>query len=61
MPLLLALLVVEALALRAMVRSPFAPWLLLAWPMGVYVTGWTLCCLGGRLVTPKRRKTERVR
>jgi hypothetical protein len=61
MPLLLGLLVIEALIFRSMARSPFSPWLLLAWPMGVYVTGWTLFCLWDRLATPKRSKTERVR
>ena len=61
MPLLLGLLVAEALIFRSMARSPFTPWLLLAWPAGVYVTGWTLFCLWDRLATPKRSKTERVR
>ncbi len=41
MPLLLGLLVVEAMLLRGMVRSPFTPWLLLEWPMGVWITGLT--------------------
>jgi hypothetical protein len=61
MPLLLGLLVAEALIFRSLARSPFSPWLLLAWPAGVYVTGWTLFCLWDRLATPKRSKTERVR
>ncbi len=61
MPLLLGLLIVEALLLRGMARSPFTPWLLLAWPMGVYVTGLTLCCLWDQLTTPKRHKTPKVR
>jgi hypothetical protein len=61
MPLLLGLLVVEALLLRSMARSPFTPWLLLAWPMGVYVTGWTLCCIWDRLTTLKPSKTNKVR
>ena len=61
MPLLLGLLVVQALLLRSLARSPFTPWLLLAWPMGVYVTGLTLCCLWDQLTTPKRRKIEKVR
>jgi hypothetical protein len=60
-PLLLGLLVVEALLLRGMARSPFTPWLLLAWPAGVYVTGLTRRCLWDRLATPKRRKTPKVR
>jgi hypothetical protein len=59
--LLLGLLALEGLVLRAMIRAPFAPWLLLAWPMGVYVTGWTLYCLWDRLATPKPTKTERLR
>ncbi len=61
MPLLLGLLAVEALLLRSMARSPFTPWLLLAWPMGGYVTGLTLVCLWDRLATPKRHKTKKVR
>jgi hypothetical protein len=61
MPLLLGLLVVEALLLGSMARAPFAPGLLLAWPMGLYVTGWTLYSAWERLATPKRRKTERLR
>ena len=61
MPLLLGLLVVEALLLRSMARSPFTPWLLLAWPAGVYVTGLTLFCSWDQLTTPKRHKTTKVR
>jgi hypothetical protein len=61
MPLLLGLLVVEALLFRSMARSPFTPWLLLAWPMGVYVTGLTLFCIWDQLTTPKRHKTTKVR
>ncbi len=61
MPLLLGLLVIEALLFRGMARSPFTPWLLLAWPMGVYVTGLTLFCLWDQLTTPKRSKTTKVR
>src|SRR6266487_2547003 len=41
-----------------MVRSPFTPWLLLAWPMGVYVTGWTLYSVWERLTSPKRRTRD---
>ncbi len=61
MPLLLGLLAVEALVLRGMARSPFTPWLLLEWPLAIYVTGWSLFCVWDRLATPKRRKTERLR
>jgi hypothetical protein len=61
MPLLLGLLAVEALLLRSMARSPFTPWLLLAWPAGVYVTGLTLFCLWDQLTTPKPTKTTKVR
>jgi hypothetical protein len=61
MPLLLGLLVVEALLLRSMARSPFTSWLLLAWPAGVYVTGLTLFCIWDQLTTPKRSKTRKVR
>jgi hypothetical protein len=60
-PLLLGLLIVEALLLRGMARWPFTPWLLLAWPMGVYVTGLTLFCIWDQLTTPKRQKTPKVR
>jgi hypothetical protein len=55
MLLLLGLLALEGLALRAMIRSPFTPWLLLAWPAGLWVMGWTLASIGGRLVSPRRR------
>ena len=61
MPLLLGLLAVEALLFRSMARSPFVPWLLLAWPAGGYVTGLTLVCLWDQLTTPKRHKIEKVR
>jgi hypothetical protein len=61
MPLLLGLLAVEALLLRSMARSPFTPWLLLAWPAGGYVTGLTVYCLWDRLATPKPSKTKKVR
>ena len=61
MPLLLGLLVIEALLLRSMARSPFTPWLLLAWPAGVYLAGLTLCCLWDQLTTPKPSKTTKVR
>jgi hypothetical protein len=61
MPLLLGLLVVEALLLRSMAGSPFTPWLLLAWPAGVYLAGLTLFCLWDQLTTPKRRKATKVR
>ena len=57
MPLLLGLLVVEALLFRGMARSPFTPWLLLAWPAGAYVTSLTLCCLWDqRPLRPRRRR-----
>jgi hypothetical protein len=55
MPLLLALLVVEALVLRSMAHSPFTPWMLLEWPFAVYVTGLSLVCIWDRLATPKTR------
>jgi hypothetical protein len=61
MPLLLGLLVAEALIFRSMARSPFSLWPLLAWLAGVYVTGWTLFCLWDRLTTPKHTKTKKVR
>ncbi len=55
MPLLLGLLVVEALVLRGMARSPFTPWLLLEWPMGVWITGLTVYSVWEQLVTPKHK------
>jgi hypothetical protein len=61
MPLLLGLLVVEALVLRGMARSPFTPWLLLAWPMAAWAVGWTLYSVWDRFAAPKSRKPERIR
>ncbi len=61
MPLLLGLLVVEALLFRGMVRSPFTPWLLLEWPFAIYVTGLSLVCVWDRLATPKHRNNTKVR
>jgi len=59
--LLLGLLAVEAQLLRGMAGSPFSPWLLLAWPAGVYVTGLTLFCIWDQLTTPRLRKTPKGR
>lgn len=51
---LILLLVAEALIFRSMVRSPFSPWLLLAWPAAVWVTGLTLYSVWEQLITPSR-------
>jgi hypothetical protein len=58
-PVLVLLLIAEALTFRSMVRSPFTPWLLFAWPAGAWVTGWTLYSIWERLTTPTRSKSDR--
>jgi len=59
--LLLALLAAMTLVLWHLAQEPFTPWHLLAWPLGLYVTGWITYSLWERLAAPNPSKTTTER
>jgi hypothetical protein len=54
----LALLAAMTLVLWHLARTPFTPWSLLAWPVGLYVTGWIVYSIWERLATPNPSRTD---
>jgi hypothetical protein len=61
MPLLLLLGAFAILAriFWGLVHSPFTPWLLLEWPVAVYLAALGVVCIWDLFATPTRRKAGR--